>query len=34
LHLPISLGAIQKMIDRTSQALGPHYEAISSSKEV
>jgi transposase len=28
LHLPISLGAIQKMIDRTSQALGPHYEAI------
>lgn len=28
LHIPISLGAIQKMIDRTSQALVPHYEAI------
>ena len=28
LHLPISLGAIQKVIDRASQALVPHYEAI------
>jgi transposase len=28
LHLPISLGAVQKLIDRTSQALVPHYEAI------
>lgn len=30
LHVPISLGAIQKVIDRTSQALVPHYEAIAS----
>ena len=28
LHLPMSLGAIQKVIDRASQAIGPHYEAI------
>ncbi len=28
LHVPISLGAIQKVIDRTSQAIVPHYEAI------
>lgn len=28
LSIPISLGAIQKVIDRTSQALLPHYEAI------
>jgi transposase len=28
LSVPISLGAIQKVIDRTSQALLPHYEAI------
>jgi transposase len=28
LHLPISLGAVQKLIDRTSQAIVPHYEAI------
>jgi transposase len=28
LHLPMSLGAIQKVIDRASQALVPHYEAI------
>lgn len=28
LHLPLSLGAVQKLIDRTSQALVPHYEAI------
>ena len=26
--MPISLGAIQKVIDRTSQALLPHYESI------
>jgi transposase len=28
LHIPISLGAVQKVIDRASQALVPHYEAI------
>ena len=28
LHIPISLGAIQKVIDRASQAILPHYEAI------
>src|SRR5215831_7258845 len=28
LNLPISLGAVQKIIQRTSQALVPHYEAI------
>jgi transposase len=28
LHIPLSLGAVQKMIDRASQALVPHYEAI------
>jgi transposase len=28
LHIPISLGAIQKVIDRVSCAILPHYEAI------
>jgi transposase len=28
LRLPISLGAIQKMIDRGSEAIEPHYDAI------
>lgn len=28
LDIPISLGAIQKVIDRASQAIAPHYEAI------
>jgi transposase len=28
LHLPISLGAVQKLIDRTSRAIVPHDEAI------
>ena len=28
LALPISLGAIQKLIDRTAHAIVPHYEAI------
>jgi transposase len=28
LHLPISLGAIQKVMDRASQAIVPHYEAM------
>jgi transposase len=28
LHLPMSLGAIQKVIDRVSQAIVPHYETI------
>jgi transposase len=28
LHIPISLGAVQKMITRVSQAIVPHYEAI------
>ena len=28
LHIPRSLGAIQKVIDRASHALVPHYEAI------
>lgn len=28
LSVPISLGAIQKLIDRTSHAIAPHYEAI------
>ena len=28
LHVPISLGAVQKVIDRASQAIVPHYEAI------
>ena len=27
-NFPISLGAIQKVIDRASQAILPHYEAI------
>ena len=27
-HIPISLGALQKVIDRTSHAIVPHYEAI------
>lgn len=28
LNIPISLGAIQKVIDRASKAIEPHYEAI------
>jgi len=28
LHLPISLGAIQKVVDRVSLAILPHYQAI------
>jgi transposase len=28
LHIPISLGAVQKLIDRASHAIVPHYEAI------
>jgi transposase len=28
LHIPMSLGAVQKVIDRASQAMMPHYEAI------
>src|SRR5262249_48999977 len=28
LHIPISLGAVQKVINRVSQAIVPHYEAI------
>ena len=28
LHVPISLGAIQKVLDRVSQAIEPHYLAI------
>ena len=28
LHIPMSLGALQKMIDRASSAILPHYEAI------
>jgi transposase len=28
LHIPISLGAVQKVIHRVSQAIVPHYEAI------
>ena len=28
LHIPMSLGAVQKVIDRASQAIVPHYEAI------
>src|SRR5215510_3102054 len=28
LHIPISLGAVQKIIDRVSHAILPHYEAI------
>lgn len=28
LHIPMSLGAVQKVLDRASQALVPHYEAI------
>lgn len=28
LHIPISLGAVQKVIDRVSEALLPHYEMI------
>ena len=30
LHVPISLGAMQKMVDRVSQAIAPHYQAIAS----
>lgn len=28
LHVPISLGAIQKVLDRVAQAIAPHYGAI------
>lgn len=28
LHIPMSLGAVQKIIDRVSHAILPHYEAI------
>ena len=28
LQIPISLGAIQKVLDRVAQALAPHYSAI------
>jgi len=28
LHIPMSLGAVQKIIDRVSHALVPHYEAM------
>lgn len=28
LHIPVSLGAIQQMINRVTQALAPHYAAI------
>jgi transposase len=28
LHIPMSLGAVHKVIDRASQAIVPHYEAI------
>jgi transposase len=28
LHIPMSLGAVQKVIDRVSHALEPHYEAM------
>jgi len=28
LHIPISLGAVQKVIDRVSEALQPHYQVI------
>jgi transposase len=28
LHIPMSLGAVQKMMDRVSTAILPHYEAI------
>jgi transposase len=28
LHIPMSLGAVQKLIDRVSHAIEPHYEAI------
>lgn len=28
LHVPISLGAIQKVLDRAAAAIAPHYEAI------
>jgi len=31
LHLPLSVGAIQKVIDRVSGAIVPHYEAIAES---
>jgi transposase len=30
LHVPISLGAMQKMVDRVSQAIAPHDQAIAS----
>jgi transposase len=28
LHIPMSLGAVQKVIDRVSEALGPPYELM------
>jgi transposase len=28
LNIPVSLGAVQKLIDRVSSAILPHYEAI------
>ena len=28
LHVPISLGAIQKVLDRVTQAIAPHYSAL------
>jgi transposase len=28
LHVPLSLGVIQKVLDRVTQAITPHYEAI------
>lgn len=30
LHIPMSLGAVQQVINRASQAIVPHYEAIAS----
>jgi hypothetical protein len=28
LNIPVSLGAVQKLIDRVSSVILPHYEAI------
>ncbi len=28
LHIPISLGAVQKVVDRVSESLLPHYERM------
>jgi transposase len=30
LHIPMSLGGMQKVLDRVSQAIAPHYDAIAS----